>query len=95
MLAQIVGSVDANSAFVLVILFAAFSIPTCIAVAKRRSRRELQMQFEIDQEKLRNEDAQAQRNNDRQREYDLAKIATEKDVQFHRIDQGLIEGTKN
>lgn len=92
MLSQIVGTVDWNAAAVLCVLFITVCIPTVAAIAKRRSKRELEMQFEIDQQKLRNEDAVSKRVNERQHELDMAKLSTERDVQFKRIDSGLIEG---
>jgi hypothetical protein len=94
MFSKIVGQVDWNAAAVLCVLFITLCIPIVAAIAKRRSKRELEMQFEIDQMKLRNEDANAQRNSDRLREFELAKLSSERDVQFKRIDSGLIEGTK-
>ncbi len=94
MFAQLVGNVDWNSAAVLVAMFACVCVPLTAAIAKRRSRRELEMQFEIDTHKLNNADADAKRNSDRLREFELAKLATEKEVQYKRIDSGLIEGTR-
>lgn len=95
MFAWLVGNVDANSAFVLACMFAAVGVPTAIMVAKRRSRRELELQFEVDSQKLANEDKANERQNQRQLEHDLAQISTEKDIQFERIHSGLIEGKKN
>ena len=92
MLAQIVGQVDWNSAAVLCVLFITICIAVTTAIGKRRSSQELKMQFEVDQQKLRNDDAQNKRTNERQHELDLAKLATDRDVQFKRIDSGLIEG---
>lgn len=92
MLSQIVGQVDWNSAAVLCVLFITICIAVTTAIGKRRSSQELKMQFEVDQQKLRNDDAQNKRINERQHELDMAKLATERDVQFKRIDSGLIEG---
>jgi hypothetical protein len=95
MLAQIVGQVDWNSAAVLCVAFITICIAITTAIGKRRSKAELSMQFEIDKQKLRNADEDSKRQNQRQAEYELAKIATERDVQFRRIDSGLIEGKVN
>lgn len=95
MLAYIVGSVDTYSAAVLIAIAVTLCIIITTAIGKRRGKRELEMQFEVDKQKLRNEDMQNQRVNDRAREFELAKIASERDVQFKRIDTGLIEATKN
>lgn len=92
MLASIVGPVDINSAAVLCVLFIAMCIATTTAIGRRRSKQELTMQFEVDKQRLRNEDDNNKRNSDQVREYQLAKIAAERDVNFKRIDSGLIEG---
>ena len=94
MLSSIVGQVDWNSAAVLCVFFITVCIALTTAIGKRRSKRELEMQFEVDQSKLRNEDAASKRQQDRVHEFDMAKLATERDVQFKRIESGLIEGTK-
>lgn len=95
MFSWLIGSVDVNAAAVLCILLIAICIILTTMIGKRRSRRELQMQFEIDKAKLRNEDLVSVRNNERQREYDMAKLSTERDVQFKRIETGLIEAKVN
>lgn len=95
MLSRIVGQVDFNSAAVLCVLFITICIAITTAIGKRRSKTELQMQFEIDKQKLKNEDEQAKRNSEVSREYKMAELATSRDVQFKRIDSGLIELQKN
>lgn len=95
MLSSIVGQVDWNAAAVLCVAF----ITTCVIITTfvgiRRSKRELEMQFQIDKQKLHNEDEANKRQSQANLEYKLAEIATSRDVQFKRIDSGLIEGTKN
>lgn len=95
MLAYIVGNVDLYSAAVLCFASVALTVMVTSALVKWRSSEELNMQFEIDKNKLRNEDLDKQRNNDRQTEYDMAKLTLEKDVQFKRIENGLIELRRN
>lgn len=95
MFAYIVGNVDFNSALVLCVGFIALTVMLTSALVKWKSSEELQMQFEIDKNKLRNEDLDKQRNNDRVTEYEMAKLTLEKDVQFKRIDSGLIELKRN
>lgn len=95
MFSQLIGSVDANAAAVLCILFITLCIVFTTMVGKRRGKRELQMQFDIDKVKLKNEDLEKMRNNERLREYDMAKLSTERDVQFKRIETGLIEAKVN
>lgn len=95
MLSSIVGQVDWNSATVLCVAFITICVATTTAIGKRRGKRELEMQFQIDKQKLHNEDEANKRQNQANLEYKLAEIATSRDVQFKRIDSGLIEGTKN
>lgn len=95
MLEYIVGQVDSYSAAVLCVLFITICIIVTTIIGKRRSRQELRMQFDVDMEKLHNDDRANERQNQRQLEFELAKIATERDVSFKKIESGLIEGTAN
>lgn len=95
MLAQIVGQIDYNSAAVLCVAFITICIAMTTAIGKRRSKKELDMQFAIDKQKLHNEDEASKRQNQANLEYKLAEIATSRDIQFKRIENGLIEGVKN
>lgn len=95
MFSSIVGSVDYNAAAVLCILFITICITVTTAIGRRRSKRELEMQFTIDKEKLRIQDESDRRQQQANLEYKLAEIATSRDVQFKRIDSGLIEGSVN
>lgn len=90
MFARIVGTVDFNSAIVLCVLFIALCIVTTSLIVKRRSKTDVQNEFELAKIKLHNEDQNLKRNNDRQREYDIAKFAMEKEVEFKRIDGNMI-----
>lgn len=83
------------SGFALVAFAAMLTIIITSFIIKRRSKRELEMQFAIDKQKLHNEDEANKRQNQANLEYKLSEIATSRDVQFKRIDSGLIEGTKN
>ncbi len=95
MLSNIVGTVDWNAAAVLCVMFITICIITTTFVGKRRGKRELEMQFQIDKQKLHNEDEADKRQNQANLEYKLSEIATSRDVQFKRIDSGLIEAVKN
>lgn len=95
MLSSIVGPVDLFSASVLMTLFVCVGIAATTYIGKYRKKEELKMQFEVDMQKLRNEDAQAERNNQRSLEVELAKYSMDRDVQIRRIDTGLVEATKN
>ena len=77
------------------VMFITFCIFFTSFVLRHRTHTELKMQFELDKTKLHNEDADKKRQNDRLLEYDMAKLATERDVQFRRIETGLIEGKVN
>lgn len=94
MLSQIVGTVDSYSAAVLVVFFITLCIVMSITIGKRRSKRELEMQFAIDKQKLANEDKINERTNQRVHEVEMTKLAFDKDVQYKRIETGLIEGTR-
>lgn len=97
MLSSLVGPVDWNAAAVLCVFFIASSVAACVGLgtlATRKNKRELELQYQIDQQKLANEDAANARLTQAQLERDLTKSALEKDVQFKRIDSGMIEGMK-
>lgn len=94
MLSVIVGQIDFNAALVLCVASIMFCIIMTAAIVRLQTRQHLQFQFEIDKNKLKNEDLNFLRTNERQREYDLTKLSLEKDVQFKRIDSGLIEAKR-
>lgn len=95
MFSWLVGQVSIEAAIVLVAMFAAIAVTMNVFLAMFRSRRSLEMQFEVDKTKLHNEDMANKRTNDRTLEYDMARLATERDVQFKRIETGMIEGKVN
>lgn len=90
MLYRIVGQVDFNAALVLCVLFAAICIVLSVLI-NRKSKRRVEIEFELEHQKLLNDDEENKRSNQRLLEVDLARIATEKDVNFKRIESGLIE----
>jgi preprotein translocase subunit SecG len=55
MLAYVVGNVDQNAALVLAVLFITICIFITTAIAKRRSRRDVQNEFDLAKIKLANE----------------------------------------
>lgn len=55
MLAQLVGQVDWNSAIVLCVLFIVAGVVATTLIAKRRSRQELQQEFDLAKIKQQNE----------------------------------------
>lgn len=90
------GPIDpAVAGLAMAVMFITLCVFFTSFVVHHRTRTELKMQFEIDKNKLHNEDAANKRMNDRQLEYELTKLATERDVQFRRIETGLIEGKVN
>jgi hypothetical protein len=95
MFSQLIGAVDFNSALVLCVMLIAACVILTTFIGRWRGAAQLRMQFEVDKTKLHNEDAANKRNNDRQLEFDLAKLAVERDVQFRRIETGMIEGQVN
>lgn len=79
MLSSFVGSVDANAAFVLVVAFAGLCIVITSLIVKRRSRLDINNEFELAKMK---QDAEAS-----QKQF---QIETTRMVEFKKIDQGLI-----
>jgi hypothetical protein len=94
MLAMIVGNVDVNSAFVLVVIFGAIGIVITAIVVKRRSLVEMNHEFELAKYKDRNQTDVALAQNKRAETIEMANIASKQGVEFKRIDSGMIEGTK-
>jgi hypothetical protein len=86
MLSQIVGQVDFNSAAVLCVAFICLCVVATTLIAKRRSR----PQFELDRIRLRNEDEADKRKIEAKRDCDLARMASDREVEFKRIDSNLI-----
>lgn len=95
MFSQLIGSVDVNAAAVLCILFITLCVVLTTMIGKRRGRRELEMQFDVDKIKLRDDAAKIKHGQDQAHEYELAKLASERDVQFKRMETGLIEAKVN
>jgi hypothetical protein len=90
MLSQIVGQVDFNSAAVLCVAFVCACVVATTLIAKRRSRLVLNQEFELAKIRLRNEDEASKRQTDAKRDYELAKMASEREIEFKRIDSNLI-----
>jgi hypothetical protein len=79
MLSWVVGNVDVNSAAVLVAFFGAVTITGGISLAKRRSRLDVNNEFEL--AKIKQEDA---------KQIELTRIASDRDYKFKQLDQNLI-----
>ncbi len=93
MFSQLVGSVSMEAALVLCVMFGALAVIVVTFIGMYRSKQSLEMQFEIDKTKLHNEDMVNKRQQERTLEYDMAKLAVDRDVQFRRIETGMIEAT--
>jgi hypothetical protein len=89
MLSQIVGPVDFNSAAVLCVAFICLSVVVSLAVT-RRSRLLLDQEFDLAKIRLQNEDEASKRQTDAKRDYELARMASEREIEFKRIDTNLI-----
>jgi hypothetical protein len=89
MLSQIVGPVDFNSAVVLCVAFICLSVVASLVVT-RRNRLALDQEFELAKIRLRNEDEASKRQTDAKRDYELARTASEREIEFKRIDTNLI-----
>jgi hypothetical protein len=90
MLSEIVGPVDLNSAAVLCVAFVCLSVVAVSLAVKRRSRLVLDQEFELAKIRLRNEDEASKRQTDAKRDYELARTASEREIEFKRIDTNLI-----
>lgn len=89
MLSQIVGQVDFNSATVLCVAFVCICI-VLTSIIMRRGRFVLNQEFELAKNRLRNEDEANRRQTDAKRDCELARMASEREVEFKRIDSNLI-----
>lgn len=89
MLSQIVGPVDFNSAAVLCVAFICLSVVASLVVT-RRSRLLLDQEFDLAKIRLQNEDEASKRQTDAKRDYELARTASEREIEFKRIDANLI-----
>jgi hypothetical protein len=90
MLSQIVGQVDFNSAAVLCVAFICLSVIATSFILRRRSALVSGQEFELAKIRLRNEDEASKRQTDAKRDYELARMASEREVEFKRIDSNLI-----
>ncbi len=90
MLQSIVGVVDANSAAVLIAMAVCICVVVTTAIGRHRRRAEIANEFELAKIRLANERAGAEQQEDRRREFELAKLASEREVEFKRIDHNLI-----
>ncbi|WP_425908871.1 hypothetical protein [Nitrobacter sp. TKz-YC02] len=89
MLSQVVGPVDFNSAAVLCVAFICLSVVASLVVT-RRNRLALDQEFELAKIRLQNEDEASKRQTDAKRDYELARMASEREIEFKRIDTNLI-----
>lgn len=90
MLAYIVGQVDINSAAVLVSFFAMLTIVGAIWFAKRRSRVEIDNDFELAKIRQSNENNLAQANLKKAQDETHFKLETDRLVKMGQVEQGLI-----
>jgi hypothetical protein len=87
---DIIGPVDVFSAAVAIATGAGATIIATTALA-RTPRRKLDLDFELEQIKLRNADAANARDKNVQREVELGKIASKQIVEVARIESGMID----
>lgn len=84
------GPIEPTAAGVaLAVMFITLCIFCTVWVAKRRSSREITNDFEL--AKIRQRDAHllAMAAENRQRDYELGKIASEREIEFKRIDSSI------
>lgn len=86
------GPIDPGAAgLALAVMFITLCIFCTSWIVKRRSRREIANNFELAKIKERDCHALALANNERQRDYELGKLASEREIEFKRIDGKALE----
>ena len=86
MFAWLVGNVDVPAAAVLVAMFIGIGIVSTVGIAQHMSERA----YQVKMRELENSDAQAERNVALQRDIELGKIASNREIEFKRIDTNMI-----
>jgi hypothetical protein len=89
-LADMIGQVDVYSAAVALGVGAGVTIIATTALA-RAPRKKLEMDFELARLKQSQEHAERTQANDISREKELAKIASGREIEFKRIENGMID----
>jgi hypothetical protein len=95
MLAYIVGHVDINSAAVLVSFFSMITIIGAIWFAKRRSRTEIDNDFELAKIKEKNSQALYDKKQDAANDETKYKLETDRLMKMGQVEQGLITSHKS
>jgi predicted Holliday junction resolvase-like endonuclease len=85
------GPVDAYSALALVALAVMLMVILTAFIVNRRSREEINNDFELAKMKVHNEEENQKRNSEISREYNLAQLAMKKEIEFKQIESGLID----
>lgn len=91
MFAYIVGGpLDPIAAGFALLAFAAMiTIIVTSMIVKRRSKREIEIEFELGKLKLHNEEMVAERQSKNQRDFELGKIAANREIEFKKIDSSI------
>ena len=86
MFAWLVGNVDVPAAAVLVAMFIGIGIVSMVGIAQHMSERA----YQVKMRELENSDVQAERNVALQHDIELGKIASNREIEFKRIDTNMI-----
>lgn len=93
-IASLIGQVDMYSAGVAVAFAAGATVFATTLVARHETRRKTDQQFELEQLRLRNSDAENTRRADIDREIQLGKIAANRQIEIARIEGDTIQHAK-
>lgn len=86
------GPIDPGyAAFALFALFAMITIMVSVFLVNRRGKRETEIQFELGKMNIQNADRENSRQADLRRDIELGQIASKREIEFKRIDSGLID----
>lgn len=86
------GPIDPLAAgLALAVLFITLCIFCTSMVVKRRSRRAIEIDFELEKIKLSNAKAVSERQLQNQRDIELGNIASKREIEFKRIDGNALE----
>lgn len=90
MLRWIIGNVDQNSAAVLIVLGICACVIVTSWIVRRRSRVDIEHDFELAKMKQRDAQAIAEGSQRSAHELQLAKIGSNRDIEMKRIEGGMI-----
>lgn len=91
MFRYITGDIDVPAAAVMITLFICIALAITTWMATYKTDNQQKREFEIERLKLDNSDRQSQRVIDKETKVDLASLALKKEIEFKRIDSGMLD----